>query len=137
MKARVDDMLAASLSLVDAGQAKTDGIAIGAAAAAAMLLARTGDGRFGSHTWAVGDDPGEWRTVPPLSANVFAWFGSVTPLTMKRADQFRTEGPLDLASPQYAAEFNEVKALGAQTGSSAPRPRRCRRASSRPIRCRT
>ena len=37
---------------------------------------------------------------------------------MKSSGQFRTEGPLDLASAEYAAEFNEVKALGAQSGSS-------------------
>ena len=31
---------------------------------------------------------------------------------MKSTGQFRTEGPYDLASPEWAAEFNEVKALG-------------------------
>jgi len=62
--------------------------------------------------------PGKWRTVPPLANNVAAQFADVTPLTMKRPGQWRTEGPLDMASAQYAAEFNEVKALGAQEGSS-------------------
>ena len=46
------------------------------------------------------------------------WAGKVTPFTLKRTGQFRTEGPLDLASAEYAAEFNEVKAKGAQTGST-------------------
>lgn len=118
VKTRVDDMLTASLLLIDAGDAKNDGIDIGAEAAAAMLLARTNDGRFGSHTFTPSDQVGKWRLVPPANANVFAWFGRVKPLTMKSSDQFRTAGPLDLASSEYAAEFNEVKALGAQTGSS-------------------
>jgi hypothetical protein len=118
VKTRVDAMLTASLALIPDSPAKLDGIAIGAAAAAAMLANRVNDGRFGSHTWAVGSGVGEWRPVEPLSNSVFGWFGFVTPLTMQSTDQFRTEGPLDVTSPEYAAEFNEVKALGAQTGSS-------------------
>jgi hypothetical protein len=118
VKTRVDDMLTASLSLIDDGQAETDGRTIGAQAAAAMLLARSSDGRFGSALFDTSNDVGRWRVVAPANANVGAHFATVTPLTMKAPDQFRTEGPLDMASPEYAAEFNEVKALGAQTGSS-------------------
>ena len=116
--ARVDTLLATSLALVDPGQAKSDGITIGAAAAAAMLAARSHDGRFDSEPWPTGDEPGEWVPVAPLSNNVFGQFATVTPLTMKSPGQFRTEGPPALTSPEYAAEFNEVKALGAQSGSS-------------------
>jgi hypothetical protein len=118
VKTRVDDMLTASLLLIDDGQDKGDGIEIGAEAAAAMLLARSNDGRFASRPFAVGEDVGEWRPVPPGNGNVFGQFAFVTPLTMKSPAQFRTEGPLDLGSAEYAAEFNEVKALGAQSGSS-------------------
>ena len=116
--ARVDTLLATSLALVDPGQPKSDGITIGAAAAAAMLAARSHDGRFDSEPWPTGDEPGEWVPVAPLSNNVFGQFATVTPLTMKSPGQFRTEGPPALTSPEYAAEFNEVKALGAQSGSS-------------------
>jgi len=118
VRASVDALYAASLAEIDPGPDKEDGITIGAAAAALMLAERTGDGRFGAHSFAVGDEAGEWRPVPPLSTNVFGWVARVDPFTMNSTDQFRTEGPLDMASPEYAAEFNEVKALGAQTGSS-------------------
>ena len=114
----VNTLYAASLAEIDPGPAKDAGIAIGAAAAAAMLAERAGDGRFGTLTFTEGDEPGEWRLVPPLSNNVFAWIALVDPFTMKDNDQFRTKGPLSLKSPQYAREFNEVKALGAQVGSS-------------------
>jgi hypothetical protein len=119
-KARVDDMLAASLAMIDDGQPKTDGISIGAQAAAAMLAARATDGRFDVEPFPRSNDVGGWRLVPPANANVFGQFATVTPLTLKSPDQFRTEGPasLDMTSAEYAAEFNEVKALGAQTGSS-------------------
>jgi hypothetical protein len=116
--ASVDALYASSLAEIDAGLDKDAGIAIGHAAAAAMIADRVGDGRFGSHMFAVGTDPGEWRPVPPLNANVFGWVARVDPFTMESTGQFRTEGPLDMASPEYAAEYNEVKALGAQVGSS-------------------
>lgn len=114
----LDAQYAASLATVPDGQAKTDGVTVGAAAAAAMLAYRTGDGRFGSRAFIPGTGPGEWRLVPPLNANVFAWISDVRPFTLKSASQFRTEGPPDLASAQYAAEFNEVKAVGKATGST-------------------
>ncbi|HLO36238.1 MAG TPA: hypothetical protein VK194_09155, partial [Candidatus Deferrimicrobium sp.] len=116
--ASLDAQYASSLATIPDGQARTDGIAVGAAAAAAMLAERTGDGRFGSRTFTAGTEPGEWRLVPPLNANVFAWVSDVRPFTLKRASQFRTEGPPDLSSAQYATEFNEVKAVGRATGST-------------------
>ena len=87
-------------------------------AAAAMLAARTGDGRFDVEPFVRGDDPGEWR------AGAAAERQRLRPVRDRHAPhheepgQFRTEGPLDLTSAEYAAEFNEVKALGAQSGSS-------------------
>lgn len=117
----MDDLLVRygnTLAGIADGAAKTDGITIGAAAAAAMLLARANDGRFGSHTWAIGTEAGEWRLVPPPNASVFGWAGKVTPFTLKSSSQYLTEGPLDLTSAEYAAEFNEVKAKGALTGST-------------------
>ena len=115
---RVDALLAQSLGQIDPGQAKEDGRTIGAAAAAAMIAARSNDGRFDVEPFIVGDEAGEWVPVAPISNNVFGQFATVKPLTMKSSGQFRTGGPPDLASAEYAAEFNEVKALGAQSGSS-------------------
>jgi hypothetical protein len=118
VRTRIDDLLTASLALIDPGQAKTDGIQIGADAAAAMLLARSTDGRFDVEPFTPSDDVGKWRPVPPLSNNVQGQFATVTPLTLKSPDQFPTKGMPDVKSHQYAVEFNEVKALGAQSGSS-------------------
>src|SRR5262245_38244586 len=47
-----------SLGNVSAGPGKEQGISVGAAAAAAMLIARSGDGRFGSFKFPEGSDPG-------------------------------------------------------------------------------
>ena len=116
--ASVDGLYAASLAQIPDGQAKHEGIVIGTAAAAVMLADRLGDGRDGTATWPVGALPGEWRPVPPLGNNVFGWIGGVRPFSLKRANQFRAAPPPNLGSSQYAREFNEVKALGAKTGST-------------------
>ncbi len=118
VKDRIDGMLAASLALVPDGQAETDGTMVGAAAALTMLTARAHDGRFGTQLWATGTETGQWRVVPPGNGNAFAWAGHVAPFLMKSPSQFRTAGPLDVTSRKYAAEFNEVKAKGSQTGST-------------------
>ncbi|HET9345120.1 MAG TPA: vanadium-dependent haloperoxidase [Candidatus Limnocylindrales bacterium] len=113
----IEAMYAASLARIpDAGEA--EGIAVGAAAATAMLANRVGDGRTGTHTFATGTDAGEWRVVPPGNTNLFAYVAFVRPFTLKSYNQLVTEGPPALDSELYTAEFNEVKALGAQTGSS-------------------
>src|SRR5439155_1453467 len=65
-----------------------------------------------------GPKSGEWRPIPPLNANVFSWVGDVRPFALDRTSRLRTEGPPALDSAQYAIEFNEVKAIGAQTGST-------------------
>src|SRR5262245_45898143 len=115
---RADQMLADSLALIDAGQAKSDGITIGHQAAVAMLAARATDGRFDVEPFTVSHEIGEWDLVAPGNGNAFGQFATVKPLTMKSAGQFKTEGPPPLTSDEYTAEFNEVKALGAQSGSS-------------------
>jgi hypothetical protein len=117
---RIDALLTASLALLDptTPEANAAGIEIGADAAAAMLARRTGDGRTDVEPFVPSNDLGKWRLVPPLNANVQGQFATVRPLTLKSPGQFPTEGPPALTSEQYAAEFNEVKALGAQSGSS-------------------
>jgi hypothetical protein len=73
------------------GPAKTDGIAAGAYAAAAMLAARTGDGRYVPFTPTVGTEPGEWRPTPPAFVNdPFAWVARVEPFVLRWTSQFRT-----------------------------------------------
>ena len=116
---RLDSLYAASLAAIPPGQSRTDGIAAGAAAAAAMLADREGDGRFGPFRFAVGTDAGEWRpTLPAFVNDPNGWIARVRPFTLRSHSQFRTEGPPALDSDQYAIEYNEVKALGAATGSS-------------------
>jgi hypothetical protein len=125
-----------SLVAIPNGQAKTDGIAAGTAAASAMLAERMGDGRFVPFSFTCGDDPGEWRPTasvppggpPPLTcaqpgvSDPFAWIAKVKPWTLDSASQFRTKGPVDLGSQLYVKEYNEVKRLGGN-GTTTPHER--------------
>ena len=119
IKARLDAEYASSLAEIPAGQAKAKGIEVGAAAAAAMLANRAGDGRFGAAGFPVPavPGPGEWRPVP---GETIRTHGCATcDRSLCRARNISTrQAPLALTSAQYAAEFNEVKALGRATGST-------------------
>jgi hypothetical protein len=94
---------------------KNMGIAAGTAAAQVMIDARQDDGRFGPSQWVPNANPGYWDPVAPNGTTVLdptPWVGGVEPFLMQSSSQFRSAGPLALNSPAYAAEVNEVKALG-------------------------
>lgn len=108
-----DAALAASLALVPDGAAKSAGIANGAAHAAAILARRASDGSTNSFTYVPGTDPGDWRPTPPANApGALPHWGAVTPFLMTSGDQFRPGPPPALDSAEYAAAYNEVKAIG-------------------------
>jgi hypothetical protein len=119
VKANLDTAYAASLATISNGSKKTAGIAIGAAVAAKMLARRANDGRYVPFSFTSGTGVGQWRPeIPSFASDPFAWVAKVKPFAIGRASRFRTPGPLSLTSAKYAREVNEVKALGALTGSS-------------------
>jgi hypothetical protein len=108
-----------SLAAIPDGPAKAGGIATGEAAAADMLAARAGDGRFGPFRFDESLLPGGWRLVPPATVtDPGAWLKDVTPFVLRDPDLFRGRAPHDLGSRAYAADFNEVKAVGRATDST-------------------
>jgi hypothetical protein len=112
----LDAAYAASLDAIPDGEAKTQGIAAGTAAAGVMITARQDDGRFGPSPWVPNYDPGHWQPLlnpdgtPQLDPT--AWVANVQPFLIQSPSQFRTDGPNALTSAEYAQDFNEVKALG-------------------------
>ena len=114
---RLDALYAETLAdIPNNGTSKEDGIAAGAAAAAAMLAARANDGRYEPFSFPVGGDAGEWRPVLPAFVNdPFAWVANVEPFVLQSSSQFRTKGPRALTSGAYTKEYNEVKELGGPT----------------------
>lgn len=119
-QASFDNALAASLSAIPDGLAKTNGINLGAYVGGQMLSLRAGDGSAATPPpYTGGSAPGQWRPTPPGFANGLlpAW-GAVTPFGVQSATQFAVPGPPALGSAAYAAAYNEVKDLGRKTGST-------------------
>jgi hypothetical protein len=105
----------ASLGAVPDSPFKTQGIAAGNAAADAMIAAREDDGRFGPSQWVPNSAPGHWQPLLPNGTSPLdptPWVGGVEPFLMQSSSQFRSDGPQALDSVAYAADLNEVKALG-------------------------
>jgi membrane-associated phospholipid phosphatase len=60
-----------------------------------------------------GDDPGDWHATPPgFAAYLLPQWGFVTPFAIPTSRFFRPNGPPALDSAKYAADYNEVKAIG-------------------------
>ncbi|HET9346156.1 MAG TPA: vanadium-dependent haloperoxidase [Candidatus Limnocylindrales bacterium] len=116
---RLNAQYLTDLGAIAVGDAKDDGVDAGAAAATAMLANRANDGRFGPFRFTPGDEAGEWVPAPPAGlSDPNAWVARVRPFTLERTSQFRTEGPPPLNSPEYTADFNEVKSIGSATNST-------------------
>jgi hypothetical protein len=114
---------ATSLGAITAGASKRQGVAIGHAAAKAMLKARRDDGRFGPSQWVPNSAAGHWQPLINPATGLPAldptpWVGGVKPFVIRSSSQFRSVAPPALDSAQWAAEFNEVKAIGRATGST-------------------
>lgn len=111
-----DAALAASLALVPDGPAKAQGMATGAAFAAAMIANRSGDGSGSLVTYTPSGLPGGWAPTPPgFGPAAIPHYAGVTSFLLNSPAQFRAAPPPAVTSPQYAAAFNEVKALGSLT----------------------
>ena len=108
------------------------GAAVGQKAAAGILALRANDGRLPNPPPPpfTGDNAtGVWRPTasyqpppPPSGAPMLVpWLGTVPCFTLQSGDQFRTKPPPALNRQQYTADYNEVKALGAQSdGARTP-----------------
>ncbi len=99
--------------------AKAEGIAWGESVATQILALRSADGSGNIVTPPVPLGPGDWVPTPPAFAPyLLPQWAQLTCFSMIHPAQFRPPGPPALISAKYAADFNEVKALGASTGSS-------------------
>jgi hypothetical protein len=132
--ALAEDAYMASLSRVSNDAAKTQGVAVGRAAGAAMLALRKDDGATKDTPYTPGTGLGKWRPHPnpdppnpPIAdaerargyapSSVPGW-GNVTPFTLLSASQFWLPGPPALTSETYAKDYNEVKSLGGQVSTA-------------------
>ena len=110
-RARTASLAARQLSEADPG------IALGEAAAAAVLSRRSNDGAaqaqfpYIAQGWA---KPGVWVAVGDEAPILPGW-GKVTPWVLRSGSQFRPDGPPPLDSGRYARDYNEVREVGSLT----------------------
>jgi hypothetical protein len=115
----LDTAYAASLAGIRPGRARDNGLAYGALVAQSLIDARAHDGRDAPFAPLPAPAPGVWRPTPPAFAPMASpWLGAVTPLAISAGDQFDPGPPPAMTSAQYTADFAQVKALGAATGST-------------------
>ena len=120
----LDVAQAVSLSAISDGQAKTDGVAVGEAAASAILALRANDGSGLVVPYTPGSDPGDWQPTPPaLAPALLSGWGQVTTFGILNGAQFRSAPPPLLGSARYARDFNEVKLVGDVNSSVRPQDR--------------
>ena len=114
----------ASLAAIPDGQSKTDGMAVGAAAALAMIANRTGDGSSPPLVYIpTSTDPYEWQITPGCTGGVFRHWPNVTPFAIESSSQFRSEPPPALDSGVYAQDFNELQTYGDVNSPNRPQDR--------------
>ncbi len=113
--ASVEAAYRAALAAIRDGRAKARGIAVGQAAAAAILGLRADDGAVGpflNFACPQDTDPGEYRCTPGTPFIAFEVWENVTPFVLKDSSQFRPGPPYAVNKKKYTADFNEVKSLG-------------------------
>ena len=114
-----DTLHAAILAGIPDGPQKTAGIVWGEFVASQILAARANDGSNAVVPPPGGSGPGVWIPTPPaFLPYLLPQWGFVVPFGMSNSSQFRPPGPPPLDSQQYAADYVEVKELGAAVGST-------------------
>jgi hypothetical protein len=113
--ASVNADYAAALAALPPDDARTNGIALGQAAAAAIIARRTNDGSetpLLDFAYPQGSEPGEYRFTPGFNFVFAPGWADVTPFVLRRSSQFRARPSYNLRSAKYTQDFNEVKMLG-------------------------
>ena len=113
--ATVEKRYAAELAKIPNGTSERRGVGVGRAAARAVLALRSKDGSdtlLIDTTYAEGTKPGQWRFTPDRPFAFAPGWGNVTPFVLRSAAQHGQGRPLPLTSARYAADVNEIKALG-------------------------
>jgi hypothetical protein len=114
-----DALHAAILAAIPDSPDKRAGIVWGEFVANQILAARANDGSNAIVPPPGGSGPGVWIPTPPLFLPyLLPQWGFVVPFGMSSSSQFRPPGPPALDSQQYAADYEEVKHLGAAVGST-------------------
>ena len=115
-----------SLAAIPDGMSKAMGIAVGEAAAAAMITLRAADGSGTPEFYMpTSSDPTQWQLTPscPPAGGILLHWRNVTPFAIQSSNQFRSEPPPALTSKKYAFDYSEVRTVGDINSIERPRDR--------------
>ena len=113
-QAAIDADYQAALKPVADGPAKSQGIAVGEQAAAAILAMCADDGAVAADAYRPHTTAGLY--VPTLLPAVPHW-GKRRPWVLSRGDQVRPGPPPSLTSETWIRDYNEIKAIGGKNST--------------------
>ncbi len=112
-QARTDLLYQAGIAQLPVSQVTLQSLAFGADLARRTLTSRQDDGANINLPYIPSDLPGQWRRTPPFfRPPLTPHWRYVDPFCLPDTVSFLPPPPPPLGSPEYAADFNEVKALG-------------------------
>jgi len=108
-KAKLDPVLAANLSGISEGDAKSKGIDLGRKAAAEVFALRMNDGMEVRESYRPVTTPGVYiSTATPIASTV----PGLKPFVMGSGSQFRPGPPPGLTSATWTKDLNEIREIG-------------------------
>jgi hypothetical protein len=108
----LDAAIEAAAGAVPEGAARAEAVRLGKEVAAKTVADRHGDGADAPDAYRPKTRPGVYVPTPITASSMWP---KVRPFAMKSPSQFRPEPPIALASPQWATDYNEIKALGGKS----------------------
>ena len=120
------DASIAAISAEESARSVQAGVAWGQTVASRILNIRSTDGNAPPPPPFVGvlgmetapSAVGVWRPTPRLNVTgAGPQFATMTPWVLTRPSQFRIPPPNPVTSPEYAADYNEIKTMGVYSGS--------------------
>ena len=109
----LDSQYTTSLAGIADGGDQAAGVAVGEAAAAAIINARLGDGLEANISYTPGSGPGAWIPTPPaLAPPVAPWLGQMRPFTLRTAGDFLPDGPTALNGEDWKRDYNLTRLYG-------------------------
>jgi hypothetical protein len=111
---QVKGTMASYLAALPDGEAKSEGIKLGEAVAARILETRSKDGSDAPDAYRPKTKPGVYVPTP---LTVGSTWPNVMPFALKSPSQFRPEPPVALTGKPWAADYNEIKDLGAKNST--------------------
>jgi hypothetical protein len=108
---QANELTVSYLAALPEGVAKAEGVKLGQAVAARILEARRNDGSGAPDAYRPKTQPGVYV---PTAITVGSTWPNVTPFALNSPAQFRPEPPIGLTGKEWAANYNEIKELGAK-----------------------